>query len=84
MLRHCVRLSVAAQIHMKIGVRSLSKMAVEATPLVSAKWLNDQMKSADFKDKIRILDATWHLPIFKRNFIQEHREARIPGAKFFR
>lgn len=52
--------------------------------LVSANWLkSQQMTTQNYKDNIRILDATWDMPMFKRNCPQEHKDRRIPGAKFF-
>lgn len=52
--------------------------------LVSTQWLNGKMKEPDFKQNYRIIDASWDLPSSKRNFTEEHRTKRIPGAKYFR
>ena len=52
--------------------------------LVSTGWLHGKMKEADFKKNYRIIDATWDLPSSKRNFTDEHKSKRIPGAKYFR
>lgn len=51
--------------------------------LVSAEWLNDEMKKSDWKDKYILLDATWDLPMSKRDFITEHKTCRIPSARYF-
>ena len=52
--------------------------------LVSTQWLDEKMKEPDFKQNYRIIDATWDLPSSKRNFVEEHKSKRIPGAKYFR
>eukprot|EP00794_Sanderia_malayensis_P014041 gene14041-15500_t len=58
--------------------------SLRCPPLVSANWLKSEMMiKQDYKSNIRILDATWDLPMFKRNFVQEHNDKRIPGAKYF-
>ena len=51
--------------------------------LVSTAWLEEQLKSPDWKTKYCLLDCTWDLPKAKRNFQEEHNNCRIPGAKFF-
>ena len=80
-----------AQIHARVGLffRSFStafgvvsrKMNVPA--LVSTLWLNEQMMAPDFLQSFRVLDATWDLPMFKRDFKKEHETERIPGARYF-
>jgi len=51
--------------------------------LVTTEWLEEQMKSPDWKEKYCLLDCTWDLPKAKRNFQEEHNNCRIPGAKLF-
>jgi len=41
------------------------------------------MKEPNFNKTYRIIDATWDLPMSKRNFTEEHKNKRIPGAKYF-
>ena len=52
--------------------------------LVSTQWLQEKMKEPNFNKTYRIIDAAWDLPMSKRNFIEEHKNKRIPGAKYFR
>lgn len=47
--------------------------------LVSTIWLVEHLTAPD----IAILDATWHLPILKRDARREFLEEHIPGAQFF-
>lgn len=49
--------------------------------LVSTEWLADKLKSnpANF----RLLDASWHLPMMKRDPKKEYEEKHIPSALFF-
>ena len=47
--------------------------------LVSANWLNDSLDHP----KLKIIDATWHMPDRKRNAEDEFQEAHIPNAQFF-
>jgi len=56
-------------------------MSVE--PLVTTSWLNEQMKSKDWKEKFCLLDTTWDLPSSKRNFVEEYNQCHIPGAQYF-
>lgn len=51
--------------------------------LVTTAWLDDQMKSTEWKTKFCLLDCTWDLPKFGRDFIEENKACRIPGAKLF-
>lgn len=50
---------------------------------VTSQWLEDQMKSEEWKANYRLFDCTWDLPSSKRNFKEEHSSCRIPGAKLF-
>ena len=45
--------------------------------LVSTSWLNDNL------DKVKILDASWHLPNVKRNSFQEFKKNHISNSFFF-
>ena len=45
--------------------------------LVSTKWLNDNLT------KVKILDASWHLPNVKRNALEEYRLNHIANSIFF-
>ena len=46
-------------------------------PLVETEWLLKNL------NKVRIFDATWHLPGSGKNAQGEFNETHIPGAKFF-
>ena len=46
-------------------------------PLVKTDWLLKNL------NKVRIFDATWHLPGSGKNAQDEFNETHIPGAKFF-
>ena len=46
-------------------------------PLVSTKWLAENQK------KVRIIDASWHLPNEGRNAYEEYLNSHIVGSVFF-
>ena len=46
--------------------------------LVSAQWLADEMGASD----LRIVDASYHLPVAGRDAAAEYEAAHIPGAVF--
>lgn len=48
-------------------------------PIVSCEWLKDNLQN----DQVKILDASWFLPVMGRNAVQEFKAARIPGSAFF-
>ena len=45
--------------------------------LVSTSWLNDNL------DKVKILDASWHLPNVKRDSLKEFKKNHINNSFFF-
>ena len=45
--------------------------------LVSTKWLNDNLT------KVKILDASWHLPNVKKDALEEYRLNHITNSIFF-
>ncbi|MBC8308151.1 MAG: sulfurtransferase, partial [Pelagibacterales bacterium] len=45
--------------------------------LVSTKWLNNNLT------KVKILDASWHLPNVKRDALEEYRLNHIANSIFF-
>ena len=45
--------------------------------LVTTDWLQQNLKH------VKILDATWHMPNFKRNATQEFFNSHIQSAQFF-
>lgn len=49
------------------------------SPLKSIEWLTKNLG----RDKLVILDASWHMPSSGRSALNEYREAHIPGALFF-
>jgi len=54
-------------------------MGDAASPLVTTRWLADELGAADLK----VVDATWHMPASGRDAAAEFAEAHIPGAVFF-
>ncbi|KAI0228202.1 3-mercaptopyruvate sulfurtransferase [Lamellibrachia satsuma] len=56
-------------------------MSTQLSPLVTASWLKDAIakKQANFQ----VLDASWHMPAFKRDAPKEFAEKHIPTAQFF-
>ena len=46
-------------------------------PLKSTNWLSENI------DKVKILDATWHMPNLNRNAFEEFLENHIEGSIFF-
>ena len=45
--------------------------------LVSSEWLNQNL------NKVKILDASWHLPTIKRNSKKEYKIRHITNSIFF-
>ena len=45
--------------------------------LVSSEWLNQSL------DKVKILDASWHLPTTNRNSFEEYKASHISNSIFF-
>ena len=45
--------------------------------LVSTKWLNSNL------NKVKIFDASWHMPNLKRSAEKEYLEKHIPKAIFW-
>ena len=45
--------------------------------LVSTEWLNNNLS------KVKIFDASWHLPNSKRDAKKEYLEKHIPSAMFW-
>ena len=45
--------------------------------LVSTEWLNNNLS------KVKIFDASWHLPSTKRNAKKEYLEKHVPGSIFW-
>ena len=45
--------------------------------LVSTEWLNNNLS------KVKIFDATWHLPNSNRDAKKEYLEKHIPSAMFW-
>uniref|UniRef100_A0A672I7B0 Thiosulfate sulfurtransferase n=1 Tax=Salarias fasciatus TaxID=181472 RepID=A0A672I7B0_SALFA len=58
-------------------------MAVQAEALVSAQWLANMVKRNLVGPRLRILDASWHLPVTGRDAKKEFAQSHIPGASFF-
>ena len=47
------------------------------SPLKSTSWLSENI------GKVKILDATWHMPNSNRNALKEFQEKHIEGSIFF-
>ena len=45
--------------------------------LVSTEWLDKNLEN------VRIFDASWHLPVAKRDAFQEYKESHIKNSNFF-
>ena len=45
--------------------------------LVSTNWLNENL------DKVKVLDASWHMPSSKRNGLEEYKKQHIQNSIFF-
>ena len=45
--------------------------------LVSTEWLNKNL------DKVKVLDASWHLPNVERNALEEYKFNHITNSVFF-
>jgi len=45
--------------------------------LVSTNWLNENL------DKVKVLDASWHMPSSKRNGFEEYKKQHIQNSIFF-
>ncbi|XP_071797235.1 3-mercaptopyruvate sulfurtransferase-like isoform X2 [Asterias amurensis] len=54
---------------------------IKVPTLVSPGWVSEQILSK--MKNLCILDASWHLPIFKRDQQEEYLQEHIPGAQFF-
>ena len=52
---------------------------VHPEALVSSEWLAAHLG----KSKVRVVDATYHLPTAKRDPRAEYNAEHIPGAAFF-
>lgn len=48
-------------------------------PLVSTAWLAERLGRSD----LRVLDASWYLPVGGRDAREEYRAGHVPGARFF-
>jgi thiosulfate/3-mercaptopyruvate sulfurtransferase len=48
-------------------------------PLVSTDWLAGRLG----RSGLRVLDASWYLPVSGRDARAEYREGHVPGARFF-
>ena len=45
--------------------------------LITTEWLNSNI------DKVKIFDASWHMPSSKRKAKKEYKESHIKGANFW-
>ncbi|AQK60440.1 hypothetical protein Zm00014a_020314 [Zea mays] len=48
-------------------------------PVVSAQWLHEHLGMPD----VKVLDASWYMPVENRDPWKEYQVAHIPGALFF-
>ena len=56
-------------------------MSSQTSPLVTAAWLKDVIDKK--QPNLQVLDASWHMPAFKRDAPKEYAEKHIPTAQFF-
>ena len=63
---------------LKKGVRALSLKRSVST-LISTQELNDIMGT----ENVRIMDATWFMPVANRSGFKEYKKAHIKDAIFF-
>ena len=56
-------------------------MPLRISTLVSTQWLANKIASS--VSGYRIIDASWHLPVTKRNARSEYNHGHIPGALFY-
>ncbi len=54
-------------------------MSEASGPLVSTAWLADHLRAPD----VRVVDATYYLPVEAKRGREVYREQHIPGAVFF-
>lgn len=61
--------------------RSMTLRAVHGTDVcVSPQWLSSEVAA---NTNIKVLDATWYMPNWKKNEVEDHKQQRIPGSTFF-
>ncbi|CAF95526.1 unnamed protein product [Tetraodon nigroviridis] len=58
-------------------------MAAPSPVLVSAKWLSEMAQRSLGGPRLRVLDASWYLPMMRRDGRKEFLQAHIAGASFF-
>jgi rhodanese-related sulfurtransferase len=47
---------------------------------VRPQWLSSEVAS---NTNIKVLDATWYMPNWKKNEVEDYKQQRIPGSRFF-
>jgi len=52
---------------------------VNADALVTTDWLGEHLDDP----AVRVVDASWHMPVLKRDAAAEFRDVHIPGANYF-
>ncbi|GBG73696.1 hypothetical protein CBR_g17038 [Chara braunii] len=52
---------------------------LDVFPTVSVEWLKDHLGDPD----VKVVDASWYLPVEKRDPFAEFKSRRIPGSVFF-
>lgn len=56
------------------------KRRMDVPKFVPAGWVKQELEKPDCK--LKIVDATWHNPVWKRDATAEHESCRIKGAVF--
>lgn len=64
---------------MKLAIAGFEMAADDTKTLVSTEWLAAHLKDPD----LRVLDATYYLPVDPRDAKAEYDAGHIPGARFF-
>ncbi|KAL1556047.1 threonyl-tRNA synthetase [Salvia divinorum] len=60
------------------GFRTTQSLSTNE-PVVSVDWLHANLREPDLK----VLDASWYMPVEQRNPVQEYQDAHVPGALLF-
>uniref|UniRef100_A0A3Q1F5B4 Sulfurtransferase n=1 Tax=Acanthochromis polyacanthus TaxID=80966 RepID=A0A3Q1F5B4_9TELE len=58
-------------------------MAAQTRAVVSTQWLINAVRTNQVGPKLRVLDASYHLPHMNRDPTAEFAQRHIPGASFF-
>ena len=85
-LRVLAAVHILSRVHTAVSLRVrsvtlLRTMSSKTSPLVTAAWLKDAIEKKE--PNLQVLDASWHMPAFKRDAPKEYAEKHIPTAQFW-